>query len=205
MGPSPVEHSQSCHGQSPPVGYIRGHQPPRAPALHHSPRKPRHLTATTNRNRNLIDLLHKSLNSPYPTMHYFVTEICICVHISVTKWCIVGYVLCTVYNLWPYDYPSIFWSFGILTSAGKTNAHPDTHLPIRLSTCTYERQWPMTYLMTLSDWTMSCQPGSPHAHHGQCMRYKQTTWAYKILIKSQNSLACILSFVIGIQLKIHMI
>ena len=40
-----------------------------------------------------IDLLHKCHNVPvpYPTMHHLVTEMCTCVHISVTKWCIVGY------------------------------------------------------------------------------------------------------------------
>ena len=39
-------------------------------------------------------LLHKSHNAtvPYPTMHHFVTEMCTSVHISVTKWCIVGYL-----------------------------------------------------------------------------------------------------------------
>ena len=38
------------------------------------------------------DLLHKSDNAhvPYPIMHHFVTEMCICVHISVTKWSIMG-------------------------------------------------------------------------------------------------------------------
>ena len=37
-----------------------------------------------------IELSHKSHNAPlpYPTMHHFATEI----HISVTKWCIVGYL-----------------------------------------------------------------------------------------------------------------
>ena len=35
-------------------------------------------------------MLHKSHNAPvpYPTMHHFVTEMCPCAHISVTKWCI---------------------------------------------------------------------------------------------------------------------
>ena len=34
-----------------------------------------------------IDVLHKSQSAPfpYPTMHHFVTEMCTCVHISVTK------------------------------------------------------------------------------------------------------------------------
>ena len=41
-----------------------------------------------------VALLHKSHNAavPYPTMHHFVTEMCTCVHISVTKWCFVGYL-----------------------------------------------------------------------------------------------------------------
>ena len=41
------------------------------------------------------DLLHKSHSAPvpYPTMHfYFVTKMCTHVHISDTKWCIVGYL-----------------------------------------------------------------------------------------------------------------
>ena len=33
-------------------------------------------------------------------MHYFVTEMCTCVHISVTKWCIVGYFSDVLWNLW---------------------------------------------------------------------------------------------------------
>ena len=39
------------------------------------------------------DLSHISHNAPnkYPTMHHFVTEMCTCVHISFTNWCIVGY------------------------------------------------------------------------------------------------------------------
>ena len=50
-----------------------------------------------------LDLLHKSHNAPvpYPTMHRFVAEMCTCVHISVTKWCIVRYVLCIVgFEIW---------------------------------------------------------------------------------------------------------
>ena len=40
-------------------------------------------------------ILYKSHNAPvpYPIMHHFVTEMCTCVHISVTKWCIVGFCL----------------------------------------------------------------------------------------------------------------
>ena len=49
-----------------------------------------------------IDLLHKSYNAPvtYPTVHYFVTEMCTCVHISVTKWYIVLYVSDALWDLW---------------------------------------------------------------------------------------------------------
>ena len=41
-----------------------------------------------------LDPSHKSHNAldKYPTMHHFVTEICKHVHISVTKWCFVGYL-----------------------------------------------------------------------------------------------------------------
>ena len=41
-----------------------------------------------------IGLSHKSHDSqvPYATMHHLVTEVCVHVHISVTKWCIMGYL-----------------------------------------------------------------------------------------------------------------
>ena len=40
-----------------------------------------------------IDSSHKYHNAldKYPTMHHVVTEMCTYVHISVTKWCILGY------------------------------------------------------------------------------------------------------------------
>ena len=49
-----------------------------------------------------IDRLHKSHNAPfpYPTRHHFITEMCTCVHISVTKWCIVGYLPDALWDLW---------------------------------------------------------------------------------------------------------
>ena len=39
-------------------------------------------------------LLHKSHNAivPYHTMHHFVKEMWTCVHISVTKWCLLGHM-----------------------------------------------------------------------------------------------------------------
>ena len=42
----------------------------------------------------------------------------------------------------------------------------------RLFGCAHLGQWPMTYLMTLSDWTISCQPWPPRARYGQWARYK---------------------------------
>ena len=45
---------------------------------------------------------HKSHNAlaKYPTMHHFVTEMCTHVHISATKWCIVGYGTDALWDLW---------------------------------------------------------------------------------------------------------
>ena len=52
-----------------------------------------------------IDQSHKSHNAPvpYPKMHHFVTEMCTHVHISVTKWCIVGYWADALWNLWDWS------------------------------------------------------------------------------------------------------
>ena len=49
-----------------------------------------------------IDLQNKFHKSPgpYPTMHYFVTEMCTCVHISVTKWCNVGCLSDASWDIW---------------------------------------------------------------------------------------------------------
>ena len=46
--------------------------------------------AINSHNSNPFYKSHNSLDK-YPTMHHFVTEMCTHVHISVTKWCIVGY------------------------------------------------------------------------------------------------------------------
>ena len=50
----------------------------------------------------VIDMLHKCKNAPvsYRTMRHSVTEMCTCVHISVTKWCIVGYLSNALWDLW---------------------------------------------------------------------------------------------------------
>ena len=49
-----------------------------------------------------VDRLHKSHNAPvpYPIMLHLVTEMCIPVHISVTKWCVVGYLYDALWDLW---------------------------------------------------------------------------------------------------------
>ena len=43
------------------------------------------------------DLL-KFHNAPvqYPTLQTFVGELCTCMHMSLTKWCIVGFVNCSI-------------------------------------------------------------------------------------------------------------
>ena len=54
--------------------------------------------------------LHKSHNAavPYPTIHHIVTEMCTCVHIYVTKWCIVGYLSDALWYLWLVSSQNIF-------------------------------------------------------------------------------------------------
>ena len=61
-----------------------------------------------------IDLLCKSHKAPvpYPTMHHFVTEMCTCVRISVTKWCIVGYLSKAIWNLWNGSMASLWEKMG---------------------------------------------------------------------------------------------
>ena len=51
---------------------------------------------------NAIDWWHKSHNATvlYPTMQHFLTEMCTCVHISVTKWCILGHLSDALWDMW---------------------------------------------------------------------------------------------------------
>ena len=60
-----------------------------------------------------IDPDHKSHNvsDRYPTMHHLVTEMCTYVHISVTKWCIVGYGTGALWNLCDRSIRHIFRAF----------------------------------------------------------------------------------------------
>ena len=57
-----------------------------------------------NPSRDPIHKSHKA-SDKYPPMHHFVTEMCTHVHISVTKWCIVGYRRRVLWELWD-------WSIG---------------------------------------------------------------------------------------------
>ena len=63
-------------------------------------------TTMTARTKKMIviDLFYKSHNAPdkfqYLTMHHFVTEMCTCVDISVTQWCIVGHGTSALWDLW---------------------------------------------------------------------------------------------------------
>ena len=49
-----------------------------------------------------IVMLNKSHNAPipHPTIHHFITVKCLRVHISVTKWCIVGYLSDALWDMW---------------------------------------------------------------------------------------------------------
>ena len=71
--------------------------------------------------------------------------------------------------------------------------------------CLHLGQWPMTYLITLSDWTMSCQPWLPVCHVLVTVSEQGTNTPPGLtesFIKSQNPMAYILSFVEWMQLKI---
>ena len=48
------------------------------------------------------DPSHKSHNAPItnPTMHHIVTEICTCLHLSVTKCCSMGYLSDALWDFW---------------------------------------------------------------------------------------------------------
>ena len=66
-------------------------------------------------------------------------------------------------------------------------------------------QWPVTYLMMLSpigQWAFS--QGRPTCLSRSVHEVQTNYWTYEILdmIKSQNSMTCILSFILQIQLKI---
>ena len=56
--------------------------------------------------------MHLSLSVLYPTMHHFVT----CVHISVTKWCIVGYLSDTLWDLWDGSIPLLLLLLWLISS-----------------------------------------------------------------------------------------
>ena len=49
-------------------------------------------------------------------------------------------------------------------------------ISIYVFSCLRLRQWPVTYLITLSDWIMSCQPGR-HAVVTVCERDWKHKWA----------------------------
>ena len=59
----------------------------------------------------LLNTLLKSQIAPVPylTMHRFVTDMCTCAHISVTKWCIVGHLYISVTKWCIVGYLSNTW------------------------------------------------------------------------------------------------
>ena len=82
----------------------------------------------------LIDPSHKShsASDKYPTMHHFVKQMCTHLHISVTKWCIVGYGTDALWDIWD-------WSI----------AKPHT-CQGRYGNCSYTEE--CNFIITGSDW-----------------------------------------------------
>ena len=68
----------------------------------HQSRFPNPTTTQASWNKSHIDLLLKFHNAPVPhsTMHHFVTEVCTCGYIFVTKWCIMDLVSNALWELW---------------------------------------------------------------------------------------------------------
>ena len=107
-----------------------------------------------------IDLLHKSHNTPVldPTMHHFVTEMCTCVHISVTKWCIVGYLSNALWGLWD---GTINTPYG---SSPMRVRFASFHVNVSSQTVPLTSSWFITPILQL---VSLCQPTShwlPYAH-----------------------------------------
>ena len=53
---------------------------------------------------------------------------------------------------------------------------PNFDITVSVFSCLRLRQWPVTYLITLSDWIMSCQPGR-HAVVTVCEPDWKHNWA----------------------------
>ena len=105
-----------------------------------------------------IDLSHKSHNAPdkYPTMHHFVTEMCTHVHISVTKWCIMGYLSDASWHFWD-GYTNIIWVIHQKITCHHTKSeHFTTYFPNEWIVTVYVHQ------LTRSTWTQFS--GSKVAH-----------------------------------------
>ena len=103
------------------------------------------------------DLLHKSHNAldKYPTMHHFVTDMCTYVHISVTKWCIVGYLSNALWDLWDWSNMHI-WAchndiqlYNILKATFYINLTIPHNIYLDLDVCTWSASefTPRTLLM----------------------------------------------------------
>ena len=65
---------------------------------------------------NIIEPSHKSQNAsvPYPTMQHFLTEMCPCVYISVTKCCIVGYLSDALWDLWDWSIEDMAYNMMVI-------------------------------------------------------------------------------------------
>ena len=75
-----------------------------------------HCFVLFNRHVAQIPQCTSSVSRKLGAMHHFVTEICTCVHISVRKWCIVGYM---TNAQWDLRDGSISWYYTVLSSCHK--------------------------------------------------------------------------------------
>ena len=100
------------------------------------------------------DPSHKSHNAPdkYPTMHHFVTEMCTCVHISVTKWCIVGYGTDAFWDLWD-GFPSPDKNFTGPRPSGQFKCH--VLRPRKWQLLTVSKNWFTNSMGTFQDTNMT--------------------------------------------------
>ena len=87
-----------------------------------------------------------------------------------------GLILCSSWYFWPQiAVPFNFLRGCVFVGHGDKVTYSAALVAISRNHdlgCLHLRQWPVTYLMTLSNWTMSCQPGPPRAPHGQWLRWQ---------------------------------
>ena len=92
----------------------------------------------------------------------------------------------TTWNFkWQFNMKMNFYPSSTLVSFASSQTSDRPTCEVQLG-CLHLHQWPVTYLMAPFDWTMSCQPGTPRAHHGQWTRWQQRPVSYTSPYKMAN-------------------